>query len=112
MEYREHDSKTSGNFRVMLSSSIKVVRGQRVAVQGDARAERALRHGLRHWQERYGEPSWTPVRGHWRDRNWKRAAAGANALLLLPSIRIPEHASRKLRRVALGQRPESLDTTG
>jgi glycosyltransferase involved in cell wall biosynthesis len=112
VEYREHDNKTSGNYGLMLSSSIKVIRGQRAAVRGDSRAEQAWRHGLKRWQQRYGEPLVKAVRGHWRDRNWRRAAAGAKALLLYHPSAFLQHASRKLRRVALGHRPERLDTIG
>ena len=72
----------------MLSSTVRVMRGQRVVVKGDAQAEQALRHGLRFWQERYGEPCVNVLRRHWRERNWKGTVVDATALLLLPSVGI------------------------
>jgi glycosyltransferase involved in cell wall biosynthesis len=112
VEYREHDNKTSGNFPLMLASSVKVVRDQRAAVKGDWRAEQALRHGLAHWQHRYGEPLVMAMRHHWRDRDWKRTVVEAKALLLYHPSAFLQHARRKLRRVALGQGSERMDAIG
>ena len=111
-EYRQHDNQTTGNYPLMLSSTVRVLRGQRAAVRGDSRAEQALCLGIRNFQQSYGEPLVKAVRRHWRDRNWKRTVVGAKALLLYHPSAFLEHASRKLRRVALGHRREGPDAIG
>jgi glycosyltransferase involved in cell wall biosynthesis len=112
VEYRQHDNRMSGNFPRMLSSTVRVMRGQRVVVKGDAQAAQALRDGLRFWQERYGQPCVNVLRRHWRERNWKGTVAGATALLLYHPSAFVQHARRKLGRVALGHGSERQDIIG
>ena len=54
-EYRQHNTSTSRKPMLMLRSALSVMHGQRAAVKGDPRAEQALRQGIRHWQNAYGE---------------------------------------------------------
>lgn len=108
-EYRQHDTATSRNSRLMLSSTVKVIRRQRRWVKGDPRAERAWRQGLRHWQEAYGGPLVNTMRRQVRAREWQRAMAAMLTLCQYYPSGLLHHASRKLYRLSSGYRPERPD---
>ena len=111
-EYRQHDNQTTGNYPLMLSSTVRVLRGQRAAVRGDPRAEQALREGIRRWQDAYGEQLMNVVRKQLRAREFRRAIPALVGFLRCHPTGFLHHACRKLSRVALGRKPETPDAIG
>ncbi len=111
-EYRQHNTSTSRKPMLMMRSALTVMYGQRAAVKGDPRAEEALRQGIRHWQNAYGEQLMNVVRKQLRAREWKLAIPALMGFLHYHPIGFLHHASRKLSRVALGHKPETTDAIG
>ncbi|HMF95720.1 MAG TPA: glycosyltransferase [Vicinamibacterales bacterium] len=111
-EYRQHNLSTSRRPMQMMRSSLNVMNGQRSAVRGDPMAERALREGIRHWQDAYGEQLINAVRKQLRAREWRQALPSLIGLLQYHPGGFFHHACRKISRVARGRKPESLDAIG
>ena len=108
-EYRQHDSSTSRDSMLMIRSTLSVLYAQRDAVKGDPRARRVLRQGIRNWQNFYGDQLVSAAREQLRARKWKRAIPSLVGLLRYHPAGFAHHAFRKVSRIALGYRPESLD---
>jgi glycosyltransferase involved in cell wall biosynthesis len=111
-EYRQHGMSTSRKPMLMMRSVLSVMHGQRAAVKGDPQAEQALRQGIRHWQNAYGEQLMNVVRKQLRAREWRRAIPALAGFLHHHPSGFLHHACRKLSRVALGQKPETPDAIG
>ncbi|HLH25117.1 MAG TPA: glycosyltransferase [Chloroflexota bacterium] len=56
LEYRLHDTNTSRDHALMLRSEITVLRSQKRWVHRDPQYMRALRSGVRFYEDRYGRP--------------------------------------------------------
>lgn len=54
-EYRLHPASLSRNYARMLKTSVEVLRSQYPCVKWNDRYKKALRLGIKHWQELYGE---------------------------------------------------------
>jgi glycosyltransferase involved in cell wall biosynthesis len=108
-EYRQHGTNTSRRPRLMLRSTLKVMEAQRAVVQGDVRAEAAWREGVRHWQQEYGEEVVRAVRMQLRNGEWRGAMPALMTMLRYHPKGLLVHASRKLSRVARGEKPEALE---
>jgi GT2 family glycosyltransferase len=79
-EYRRHGSNTTRNPAVVLSSQLRVLRGQRRHLRG--RRERAAqRAGVRNTRAAQGEALVERISEAWRRREWRRAWAGIRTLL-------------------------------
>src|SRR5262245_38523869 len=111
-EYRQHDTNTSRNFRLMLTSTVTVIRRQRRWVKDDERAVRAWRKGVSYWQQTYGEPLVNVMRKQVRAGDWRSAIAAMIALSQYHPSGFLHHASRKLYRLWLGHEPETFDAIG
>ena len=109
-EYRQHGASTSKKSRLMLRSALRVLRGQRAAVRGDPLAQKALRQGIRHWQNMYGEEWISMVGAQVRARQWRQALPALVGLLQYHPTGVMRRAYLKLLRVALGYKPETLDS--
>jgi glycosyltransferase involved in cell wall biosynthesis len=107
-EYRQHETNISRRSMLMMRSTITVMRGQRAFVRGDLRARRAWREGVRHWQDIYGEPAINVARGHFRAREWRATMADLARLFRYYPTGVVRHSCRKLSRIALGHKPETL----
>ena len=111
-EYRQHNTSTSRKPMLMMRSALSVMHGQRAAVKGDPLAEQALRQGIRHWQNAYGEQLMNAVRKQLRAGEWRSAIPALVGLLQCHPAGFLHHAGRKLSRVALGQKPETSESIG
>jgi glycosyltransferase involved in cell wall biosynthesis len=108
-EYRQHGSSTSRRPRLMLRSTLNVMEGQRASVRGNARAEAAWRDGVRHWQQEYGEEVVRAMRLQVRAGDWRGTVPALATMLRYHPRGLLLHASRKLSRVARGEKPEPLE---
>ena len=108
-EYRQHETNISRRAQLMLRSSLTVMYGQRSWLKGDARAMAVWRQGVRNWQKEYGEEVVRAVRKQMRAGEWRRVIP---ALLMLAQYHpkaLLHHASRKLARIARGEKPDVLE---
>jgi glycosyltransferase involved in cell wall biosynthesis len=108
-EYRRHDTNTTRDSKLMLSSTMRVIRSQHRWVKDDPRAEEARLQGIRNWQQRYGEPLVNTIRRQVRAGDWRSATAAIVTLIRYHPTGLLHHASRKLYRVSLGHKPETPD---
>jgi len=111
-EYRQHGLSTTRDSMLMMRSTLSILCAQRDAIKGDPGAQRALRQGIRNWQDRYGEEIMNAVRKQLRAREWKRAIPSLVGLLRHHPAGFAQHACRKIFRVARGYSPESSDAIG
>ena len=93
----------------MMRSTLEVMRGQRAADRGDARAKAAWRQGVAHWQHEYGEEVVRAIRKQLRTGDWRGALPALSVLLQYHPRGLLLHASRKLSRVARGEKPEVME---
>jgi len=107
-EYRQHETNISRRSILMMRSTITVMRGQRAFVRGDLRAQQARREGVRHLQNTYGERAIDAARRHFRAREWRAAIAHLARLIQYYPTGVVRHTYRKLSRIALGHKPETL----
>jgi glycosyltransferase involved in cell wall biosynthesis len=108
-EYRQHDTNTSRNSRLMLSSTMRAISRQHRWVKDDPLAENAWRQGMRHWQEYYGDALVNMIRKQVRAGDWRSATAAIVTLVRYHPIGFLRHASRKLYRLSRGYKPETPD---
>jgi glycosyltransferase involved in cell wall biosynthesis len=80
-EYRQHGANMTGDPAKMLKSVIETLRRQKAYAKKDERHREAYKTGVRAWHRWYGVPLAAEVRRQVRDGQWRRAAAGAWALL-------------------------------
>ncbi len=97
-EYRQHGENMSCDSKMMLKTTLAVLRSQWDYVKGNRQYEEAYSAGIRHWQEFYGERLVNEVRAHVRARRWKRALLDMLALAIYYPKAIIKHAGRKSRR--------------
>ena len=85
-EYRQHETNTSRRPMLMMRSTLEVMRGQRAAVRGDARAKAAWRQGVAHWQHEYGEEVVRAIRKQLRTGDWRGALPALSVLPAVPGM--------------------------
>ena len=96
LEYRRHNSNMSGDPKVMLASSIKVLRWQRKFTKGNRQYETALESGIKTTQLGYGEKLVKAVANQLRDHKFKQALPGIVALLKFYPRGFAKHVVRKV----------------
>lgn len=74
-DYRMHDSNMSYDAALMLRSSLRVLRRQRIHLGKDGKAWAAYKQGMRFWQRHYGEKIFKQLKSGpgFRRRQWPRA---------------------------------------
>jgi glycosyltransferase involved in cell wall biosynthesis len=97
LEYRKHSSSMSGDPRLMLKTSVSVLRAQRDYVRGNPLYEEALKHGIEEMQSYYGGKLLKRVRDDLRAGDWARASAGLSTLVRYYPKGLARHTRLKLR---------------
>lgn len=100
VEYRRHDEGMSRDYALMLQTAITARRLQWKLVKGRTMYEEALKAGIRHSQEHYGEKLISRVHSQWRKHQCE-ALRGLLVLLRYYPQGLIKRARRKLNRVAL-----------
>lgn len=100
VEYRRHDEGMSRDYALMLQTAITARRLQWKLVKGRTMYEEALKAGIRHSQEHYGEKLISRVHSQWRKHQCE-ALRGLLVLLRYYPHGLIKRARRKLNRVAL-----------
>ncbi len=100
VEYRRHDEGMSRDYALMLQTAITARRLQLKLVKGRTMYEEALKAGIRHSQEHYGEKLISRVHSQWRKHQCE-ALRGLLVLLRYYPQGLIKRARRKLNRVAL-----------
>ncbi|HEX8089703.1 MAG TPA: hypothetical protein VF762_12660, partial [Blastocatellia bacterium] len=102
LEYRKHGSNMSGDPRLMLRTSVSVLRAQRPYVKGNPRYEEALEGGIKEMQSYYGEKLLRRVRDDLRAKDWLRASAGLSTLIRYYPKGLAKHTRLKLHHAFSG----------
>lgn len=96
-EYRQHGENMSCNSKLMLKTTLAVLRSQWPHVEGKKEYEKAYREGIIHWREFYGDRLVNEVRLHVRSRRWTRALLDTLVLAKYFPRGVMMHARRKSR---------------
>ncbi len=80
-EYRRHEANMSYNAKMMLESTLTVLRSQRRYVRGDQRYEQAIKRGIKASKSYYGGELAHKVLAEVRKREWGQALRDALALV-------------------------------
>ncbi|WP_447980385.1 glycosyltransferase [Candidatus Nitrospira bockiana] len=109
-EYRQHEGQMSRRWHVMLTASMQVLRMQSPYVRANPQYREAHRAGIRHVQQRYGEPLLWQTTDALRLRRWHEAFACLRVLVRDYPTGMVAHVGRKIRRAV--QRPGSIPAAG
>jgi hypothetical protein len=80
-EYRQHGGNMSGDYALMMRSSLSVLRSQRKFVRGDEKLERAYRDGIKFWKDYCARGLIKQVKTRLALGEWRKALSGSTALL-------------------------------
>jgi glycosyltransferase involved in cell wall biosynthesis len=93
-EYRQHGGNMSKDYRLMMRSSLSVLRSQWKFVRGDERLEHAYREGIRFWKEYCARGLIKQVKKRLELNEWRSALFGSLTLLR-------HHPQALTRKIAL-----------
>jgi glycosyltransferase involved in cell wall biosynthesis len=100
-DYRQHDDQMSKRLEVMLTGSMRALRGQRARVKSNPVHRQAYRQGLKAVRQRYGDPLLWKMTTAMRKRQWREVMRGLHVLAKYYPMGLGLHVMRKLRRVAV-----------